>query len=190
MPVGLGALVVGVAILAGAAVEGARSPSRMGREASQPSVADWEPSLRQAEAARRAGDLVGAERAWEEAYRVAIVKWEPAATVVLGRSYLEIGTEAHGQAAAADRARRIFMSAFYQARALRSPAAMADASEALAAIGEDELAIRGFALAVTVAERGRDARLIDRITSQRDAALGIPTEQSLTAPSRTEVWTR
>jgi hypothetical protein len=175
-----------VAMVAGPAVEGGRAPSRAGPKA----AADWRVSLREAHGALRAGDVQGAERAWEEAYRVASMTSEPESMLSIGRAYLAIGSAAHGHATASDRARRIFQSAFYQARGLRSPQAMADASEALAGIGEVELAVRGFSVAVAVARQGRDVQVLERVAAQRDGALVNWKDQTLAAPSLSEaVWT-
>jgi len=188
--VGLGALLIGVAVLAGAGVEGARFQSRSGGDVAPPVEPDWRAPLGRAELALLAGDVPGAERAWEDAYRLAIQTWDPVSTLELGRAYLPIGAAAHGHAAANDRARRIFLSAFSQARALRSPAAMANASEALAAVGDLDLASRGFALALAVAERSRDAHLVERVKAQRDRVAGTA-EPSTDGPARGEaVWTR
>jgi hypothetical protein len=185
MGVGLGALLIGVAVLAGAGVEGARFSSRIGGDVAPPVKPDWRAPLGRAELALLAGDVPGAERAWEDAYRLAIQTWDPASTLELGRAYLGIGTAAHGHAAANDRARRIFLSAFYQARALRSPEAMANAAEALAAVGDLDLATRGFALALTVAERSRDGHLIERVKVQRDR-VAETVEPSTADPARAE----
>lgn len=190
MGVGLGALVIGVAVLAGAGVEGARFPSRIGGDVAPPVEPDWRAPLGRAELALLAGDVPGAERAWEDAYRLAILTWDPASTLELGRAYLQIGTSAHGHAAANDRARRIFLSALYQARALRSPEAMADASEALAAVGDLDLATRGFALALTVAERSRDAELIERVKVQRDRVAGTAGPSTADQVRAEAAWTR
>jgi hypothetical protein len=72
---------------------------------------------------------------------------------------------------AAARARRIVLSALFHGRGLRDAHAVADAAEALVALGDRDLATHGFTIAVTLAQRDGDAGVVDRVTAQRDRAL-------------------
>ena len=97
--------------------------------------------------------------------------------IEVGRAYLVIGEAVYDHPMAAARARRIFLSALFLGRGLRNVHAVADAAEALAALGDQDLATRGFRIAVTLAQRGRDAGAVDRISAQRDRVLGPQGEE-------------
>jgi hypothetical protein len=123
------------------------------------------------------GDVPGAEQGWDEAYRLARATSDPYALIEVGRAYLAIGESVYDPPMAAARARRIFLSALFLGRGLRNVHAVACAAEALAALGDQDLAARGFRIAVTLAQRGRDAGAVGRVTAQRDRVLGPPEEE-------------
>ncbi len=111
--------------------------------------------------------------------------------IEVGRAYLAIGEAVYDPPMAAARARRIFLSAFFLGRGLRNVHAVADASEALAALGDQDLAARGFRIAVILAQRGPDAGAVDRVTAQRDRVLGPPGEEpAALRPTSETVQTR
>jgi hypothetical protein len=176
--------VIGVGMLAGAAMEGGSLGASGGDDLAPSTIPDWRDPLRRADGALSRGDVPGAERAWDEAYRLALATWDPHAMIEVGRAYLVIGEAVYDHPMAAARARRIFLSALFQARGLRNTLAAADAAEALAALGDHDLAARGFTIAVTLAERDRDARAVGRVTAQRERAVGPPGEEPF-APRQT-----
>jgi hypothetical protein len=177
MTIGLGAYLTGVGMLAGTPTESGRPGAPTGHDLWPSTIPDWRDPLRRAVVALSEGDVPGAERAWDEAYRLALATSDPYAVIEVGRAYLAIGEAVYDRPMAAARARRIFLSAFFLGRGLRNVRAVAEAAEALAALGDHDLAARGFRIAVTLAQRGRDAGAVDRITAQRDRVLGPQGEE-------------
>jgi len=177
MTIGLGACLTGVGMLAGTPTESGRPGAPAGHDLALSTLPDWRDPLRRADTALAEGDAPGAERAWDEAYRLALATSDPYAMIEVGRSYLPIGEVVYDHPMAAARARRIFLSAFFLGRGLRNVHAVADAAEALATLGDQDLAARGFRIAVTLAQRGRDAGALDRVTAQRDRVLGPRVEE-------------
>jgi hypothetical protein len=186
MTIGLGACLTGVGWLAGTPTESGRPGAPAGRDLELSTIPDWREPLRRADTALAEGDAPGAERAWDEAYRLALATSDPYAMVEVGRAYLAIGEAVYDHPMAAARARRIFLSALFLGRGLRNVHAVADAAEALAALGEHDLAARGFSIAVTLAQRDRDARVVDRVMAQRDRVLGPPGEEPAAPRSTSE----
>jgi hypothetical protein len=172
MTIGLGACLTGVGMLGGTPTESGRPRAPAGHDLELSTIPDWRDRLRRADGALSEGDAPGAERAWDEAYRLALATSDPYAMIEVGRAYLPIGEAVYDHPMAAARARRIFLSALFLGRGLRNVHAVADAAEALAALGDDDLATRAFRIAVTLAQRGRDASALDRVTAQRDRVLG------------------
>ena len=177
MTIGLGACLTGVGMLAGTPTESGRPRAPAGHDLALSTIPDWRDPLRRADTALSEGDAAGAERAWDEAYRLALATSDPYAMIEVGRAYLAIGEVVYDRPMAAARARRIFLSALFLGRGLRNVHAVAAAAEALAALGDHDLAARGFRIAVTLAQRGRDAGAVDRITAQRDRVLGPQGEE-------------
>lgn len=194
MTIGLGACLTGVGMLTGTPMESGRPRAPAGHDLALSTIPDWRDRLRRADAALSEGDAPGAERAWDEAYRLSLATSDPYAMIEVGRAYLAIGEAVYDQPMAAARARRIFLSALFLGRGLRNVHAVADAAEALAALGDHDLAARGFRIAVTLAQRGRDAGAVDRITAQRDRVLGPhgeePAEPAALRPTAETVRTR
>jgi len=191
MTIGLGACLTGVGMLAGTPTESGRPGAPAGYDLAQSTIPDWRDPLRRADAALSEGDAPGAERAWDEAYRLALATWDPYAMIEVGRAYLAIGEAVYDPPMAAARARRIFLSALFLGRGLRNVHAVAAAAEALAALGDHDLAARGFRIAVTLAQRGSDAGAVDRVMAQRDRVLGPPREEpAAMRPASDTVQTR
>ena len=191
MTIGLGACLTGVGMLAGTPTESGRPGAPAGYDLAQSTIPDWRGPLRRADAALSEGDAPGAERAWDEAYRLALATWDPYAMIEVGRAYLAIGEAVYDPPMAAARARRIFLSALFLGRGLRNVHAVAAAAEALAALGDHDLAARGFRIAVTLAQRGSDAGAVDRVMAQRDRVLGPPREEpAALRPASETVQTR
>jgi hypothetical protein len=191
MTIGLGACLTGVGMLAGTPTESGRPGAPAGHDLALSTIPDWRDPLRRADTALSEGDAPGAERAWDEAYRLALATSDPYAMIEVGRAYLVIGEAVYDHPMAAARARRIFLSALFLGRGLRNVHAVADAAEALAALGDHDLATRGFGIAVTLAQRGRDADAVDRVTAQRDRVLGFPGEEpAVLRPASETVQTR
>jgi hypothetical protein len=176
MTIGLGACLTGVGMLSGTPAGSGRAGPPAEHDLELPTIPDWRDRLRRADAALAEGDAPGAERAWDEAYRLAVATSDPYAMIEVGRGYLAIGEVVYDHPMAAARARRIFLSALFLGRGLRNVHAVAAAAEALAALGDHDLAARGFRIAVTLAQRGRDTGALDRITAQRDRVLGAQGE--------------
>jgi len=177
MTIGLGACLTGVGMLAGTPTGSGRPWAPAGQDLAISTIPDWRDPLRRADTALAEGDAPGAERAWDEAYRLALATSDPYAVIEVGRAYLAIGEAVYDHPMAAARARRIFLSALSLGRGLRNVQAVADAAEALAVLGEHDVAARGFSLAVTLAQPDRDARVVDRVRAQRDRVLGPPSEE-------------
>ena len=177
MTIGLGACLTGVGMLAGTSTECGRPGAPAGHDLELSTIPDWRDRLRRADTALSEGDAPRAERAWDEAYRLALATSDPYAMVEVGRAYLPIGEAVYDHPMAAARARRIFLSALFLGRGLRNVHAVADAAEALAALGDQDLAARGFRIAATLAQRGRDAGAVDRVTAQRNRVLGSSGEE-------------
>ena len=111
--------------------------------------------------------------------------------IEVGRAYLPIGEVVYDHPMAAARARRIFLSALFLGRGLRNVHAVADSAEALAVLGDQDLAARAFRIAVTLAQRGRDTSSLARITAQRDRVLAPQREEPAAVhPTAETVQTR
>ena len=177
MTIGLGACLTGVGMLAGTPTGSGRPWAPAWQDLAISTIPDWRDPLRRADTALAEGDAPGAERAWDEAYRLALATSDPYAVIEVGRAYLAIGEAVYDHPMAAARARRIFLSALSLGRGLRNVQAVADAAEALAVLGEHDVAARGFSLAATLARPDRDARVVDRVRAQRDRVLGPPSEE-------------
>jgi hypothetical protein len=191
MTIGLGACLTGVGMMAGAPTESGRPWAPAGHGLALSTIPDWRGLLRRADTALAEGDGPDAERAWDEAYRLALGTSDPYAMIEVGRAYLAIGEAVYDHPMAAARARRIFLSALFLGRGLRNTLAVADAAEALAALGEHDLAARGFSLAITLAQADREARVVDRVRAQRDRVLGPPNEEAAALrPTSETMWTR
>jgi tetratricopeptide (TPR) repeat protein len=191
MTIGLGACLTGVGMLAGTPMESGRPWAPAGHDLELSTIPDWRDPLRRADAALSEGDAQGAERAWDEAYRLALATSDPYAMIEVGRAYLSIGEAVYDHPMAAARAQRIFLSALFLGRGLRNVHAVADAAEALAALGNHDLAARAFRIAITLAQRSRDTGVLDRVTAQRDRVLGPQGEEpAVVRPTAETVWTR
>jgi thioredoxin-like negative regulator of GroEL len=177
MTIGLGACLTGVGMLAGTPTESGRPVAPAGDDLERSTIPDWRDRLRRADTALSEGDAARAERAWDEAYRLALATSDPYAMIEVGRAYLPIGEVVYDHPMAAARARRIFLSALFLGRGLRNVHAVADSAEALAVLGDHDLAARAFRIAVTLAQRGRDTSALDRITAQRDRVLAPQGEE-------------
>ena len=68
------------------------------------------------------------------------------------------------------RARRIYLTALFQARERRDAHAVARAGEAFAALGDHEVAERAFDVAMALAAQRRDVAAHDRIAALRARA--------------------
>jgi tetratricopeptide (TPR) repeat protein len=135
-----------------------------------PAKATWRDALQRAEAALAGGDVLGAQQAWQEAYRAVMGARSPEGMLDVGRAYLRIGEAARDRGAAVAQARRIYLVALFRARERRDADAVAHAGQAFAALGDREVAERAFEVAMALATQNRDAAARDRIAALRARA--------------------
>ena len=127
----------------------------------------WREPLRKADAALTSGHPRAAQQDWEQAFRVAIQARTPEALLDVGRAYLTIGEAVHDRSTAVARARRLFLMSLFRARDRRDGLGVAAAAAAFAALGDRELADRGFEIAIAVATRYGDEASRERIGALR-----------------------
>lgn len=132
----------------------------------------WREQLQQADVAVTSGHPRAAQEAWERAFRVAIQSRTPEALLAVGRTYLRIGEAVRDRSTAAPLARRLFLMALFQARDRRDGLGVAAAAAAFAALGDRDVADRGFDLAIAVATRYGDEPSRARIAALRVRAHG------------------
>jgi len=158
----------GLAMLAAAVPALARSESPR-------VVADsWREPLEHAAAALANDDPLTAQRAWEQAYRSAVHARATEGLLAVGHAYLRIGEAARDRSTAVARARRIFLTALFQARERREAAAVAAAAAAFASLGDREIADRGFQIAIAVATERGDTTARERIATLQTEAAETP----------------
>jgi hypothetical protein len=121
-------------------------------------------------------DVADALRAWQKAYAMARAGRSWRGLLDAADAHLRIAAVAGASAAAAPRAREIYMAALARARAERSVDGTVRAAEAFAALGDREVTELALRVAASLAARSRDtaaasrvetarARLLDRRTS-------------------------
>jgi hypothetical protein len=125
----------------------------------------WHEPLQRAEAMLAGGDARRAQEAWEEAYRAAVRSHTPQGALEVGRAYLRIGEAARDHQTALAGARRLYLTALFQARERRDALGVAEAAGAFAALGDREVADGGFAVAIALAERNVDIAARNRIAA-------------------------
>jgi hypothetical protein len=138
-------------------------PALVLNHSSHAAATDWSEPLRRAEAALSSGNSRAAEQAWGQAYRAAVQARAPEGLLAVGGAYLRIGEAARDRSTAVARARRIFLTALFQARDRRDGAGVAAAAAAFATLGDRDVADRGFAVATALASRHGDAAARERI---------------------------
>lgn len=124
-------------------------------------------ALQQAEVALTSGHPREAQQAWEQAFRVAIQTRTAEALLDVGRAYIPIGEAVHDRSTAVARARRLFLMSLFRARDRHDGLGVAGAAAAFAALGDREVADRGFDLAIAVATRYGDEAALVRIGALR-----------------------
>jgi hypothetical protein len=138
-------------------------PAMALNDSSRAAATDWSEPLRRAEAALASGNPRAAEQAWEQAYRAAVQARAPEGLLAVGGAYLRIGEAARDRSTAVARARRIFLTALFQARERDNAAGVAAAAAAFATLGDRDVSERAFAVATALATRHRDAAARERI---------------------------
>jgi hypothetical protein len=156
------------------AVLAATAPALAGHDASRPAGADWREPLQRAEAALANGERGAAQQAWEQAYRAAMQVRTPEGLLAVGDAYLRIGEAARGRPTAVASARRIFLTALFQARERRDAPGVAAAAAAFAALGDRDVADRGFEIATAVAHRHGDVAVRERIDERQAGTARVP----------------
>lgn len=141
----------------------ATAPALVGHDPSRAAAADWREPLQRAEAALANGEPSVAQQAWEQAYRAAMQVRTTEGLLAVGDAYLRIGEAARDRATAVASARRIFLTALFQARERRDAPAVAAVAAAFASLGDRDVADRGFEIAAVVANRQGDATARERI---------------------------
>lgn len=156
------------------AVLAATAPALAGHDPSRAAVADWREPLQRAEAALANGERGAAQQAWEQAYRAAMQVRTTEGLLAVGDAYLRIGEAARNRATAVASARRIFLTALFQARERRDAPGVAAAAAAFASLGDRDVADRGFEIATAVANRHGDVAARERIAELQAGTARVP----------------
>lgn len=122
------------------------------------SHAPWIAPIRKLDDALTRQDTKAAERAWHEAYTVTLGRWDWEGPIELGDASLRIGEVAGSRQAAEARARSLYLSALFRARAQGSVDGVRRTAEAFAALGDREVAALCTQIAEGLAERQGHAK--------------------------------
>jgi hypothetical protein len=117
----------------------------------------WREAVQRVEAVLAGGDLPAARRHWEEAYRMTVRARTAEGLLAVGQARLHLGEVTGGRQSAVADARRIYLSALFQARERRDADGVALAGRAFGELGDREVADRAFAVAAALATRSRDS---------------------------------
>jgi len=158
----------------GLAVLAATALALAGNATSRAAAADWREPLQRADAALANGERAAARQAWEQAYRAAMQVRATEGLLAVGHAYLRIGEAARDRATTVASARRIFLTALFQARERRDAPGVAAAAAAFASLGDRDVADRGFEIASAIANRHGDVAARERIAALQAAAAGVP----------------
>jgi hypothetical protein len=107
--------------------------------------------------------IAEAVRAWHDAYVTALGsrRWE--GMVEVGDAYLRIGDLSGFRKESEAKARRIYMSALFQARAQGSLDGVLRVADAFLVLGDREVVYQCLRIAESLADRGRDASARARV---------------------------
>ena len=156
------------------AVLAAAAPAVAGPHPSRGAAADWREPLQRAEVALANGERGAAQQAWEQAYRAAMQVRTTEGLLAVGDAYLRIGEGTRDRATAVASARRIFLTALFQARERRDAPGVAAAAAAFASLGDHHVADRGFEIATTVANRYGDVAAHELIAAFQAGIARVP----------------
>jgi hypothetical protein len=112
-------------------------------------------------------DVAAALQAWQQAYALARRTRSWRGLVEAGDAHVRIGAAANASAAAAPRAREIYLAALGRARAERSVEGAVRAAEGFAALGDREVTELALRIAASLASRSSDAAESVRVEAAR-----------------------
>jgi hypothetical protein len=119
-------------------------------------------------------DVTTAVRAWQEAYELARQARSWRGLVEAADAHIRIGVVANTSAAAAPRAREIYLAALGRARADRSVDGVVRVAEGFAALGDREVTELALRIADSLASRSGDAAARRRVEVARGLLLPGP----------------
>jgi hypothetical protein len=125
----------------------------------------WPRALERVDASLARGDAREVRRHWEEAYRDAIRGRAVNGLLAVGHTALRIGEAAQDRQSAVPEARRIFLTAFFEARERHDPDGVALVGTAFVGLGDREVADRVFDVALALATRNRDSGARERVSA-------------------------
>jgi hypothetical protein len=125
----------------------------------------WVAHLRNVDVALADQDVLGAERAWQEAYLDAIGNWRWEGMLEVADAYLRIGQARHRRQASAARARNLYLAALYRARDQRSVDGLLRIAEAFARLGASNEVESCLRVAEALAAEVPDPRVPERVRS-------------------------
>ena len=138
-------------------------------------------ALASVDAALGQNDVATALRSWQDAYELARQSRSWRGLVEAADAHLRIGAAANASAAAAPRAREIYLAALNRARAERSvEGAVQIAAEGFAALGDREVADLALRIATWLASRSGDPAASLRVETARGRVLSRPAGFALT----------
>jgi hypothetical protein len=122
-------------------------------------------------------DVAAARAAWQHAYDVARMNrgWRGLADAA--DAHVRIGAEARASAAAAPRARQLYLAVLNRARAERSVEGAVRAAEGFAALGDRDVTEHALRIAASLASRSGDVAAPARVETARGRLL--PRQSSL-----------
>jgi hypothetical protein len=132
------------------------APSSEGPKGGSPS-APWTTYLRQVNEALAQKNVGAAVRAWHDAYVTALGSRHWEGMVEVGDAYLRIGDLSGFRKESEAKARRIYLSALFQARAQGSLDGVLRVADAFLVLGDREVVYQCLRIAESLADRGRDA---------------------------------
>ena len=137
-------------------------------------------ALASVDAALGHNDVATALRSWQEAYELARRSRSWRGLVEAADAHVRIGAAANASAAAAPRAREIYLAALNRARAERSVEGAVRIAEGFAALGDREVTDLALRIAASLASRSGDPASPLRVEVARGHLLSRPAGFALT----------
>jgi len=128
----------------------------------EPGAVTWTTYLETMDAALRGNNVPTAERAWREAYALALRTraWRPLAEV--GDAALRLGSQDRQRASHVSRARDVYVAALFRARSDRSVDGVLHVAEAFGALGDHKVVDECLAIAASLGA-GDDGETMSRL---------------------------
>jgi hypothetical protein len=123
----------------------------------------WITHLRRVEDALAQRNVSAADMAWHDAYRAALKSRRWDSMVEVGEAYLRIGEAVRGRKVSEARARELFLTALFRARAQGSLDGVLRTTEAFAALGDREVVEQGLRIAQGLAAQSGDTQALERV---------------------------